>query len=37
MILVLILFCSFYIQGWEPYLYDFIKNDFNVGLYSGVY
>ena len=35
--LILILSCSFNIQGKELYWYDFVKKSLHVGLYSYIY
>ena len=35
--LIVILFCSFNVQGREPYIYDFVENYFNVNLHSVIY
>ena len=35
--LIHILSCSVNIQRREPYLYNFIKNVFNIGLYADIY
>ena len=35
--LMLIWSCKLNVQGREPYLYDFVKQNFNIGLHSDIY